>query len=145
MKQRNLLLTSLMCALTGGIYAVCWVYICGADYYGKNACKHKRFIPTIMVLSVLILMTLVLFVLVVGVEGLTNAFVWIFLAGLVCALVSYASAFIIVIDVARGVCRVSGRKVVCSQITAGLLTFLGFASVIYLQSGINKRLSADES
>lgn len=136
------MLTSLLWALTGGVYAVYWIYMVGADYYSTNEyMERKRFIPTILVSSVLTLMALVVFVLAVGVQGLTNAFVWIFLFGLACVLVSYVSAFIIVSDVARNVCRVSGRKAVCSPTMAGFLTFVGFASVVYLQSGINKRLS----
>lgn len=134
MKRQSLLLTVALYCVTGGVYAVYWFYKAGKELYGSNP-GPKRHLPMVMVASAVGIIVFAFLVVGLGVESLGGAISWFALFAFVCVLLVYGLAFVIAKDLAK-VIRRDDEKV-CSSALAGVLTFLGFFSAIYLQSCLN--------
>lgn len=145
MKRRNILLVLLLWATTGGIYSIYWLYKVGVDSYRANESNRlKRMIPVAIVVLILMQVTSVVFVLGIGIEELKGAFIWFFIFAFVCALLVYSLSFVLVHDVAKALCNAAGNERLCSPKLAVILTLFGFASIVYLQASINKRLGVSQ-
>ena len=141
MKKKKLLIVTLLWAITGGMYAMYWLYRVGVDFYKTDELhRYKLILPRAMILLLTVHIILVILVLGIGIGELRDQFNWFFIFGIVCIVIVYIFAFEIIGDIANVLCNIEGHQRLCSPVLAVILTFFGFASIIYLQAIINKRL-----
>ena len=131
----------MMYLFSGGVYAIYWLYTTGLSVYELH--PKRRYIPMALIFSVVILVSSVFIFAFVAVDKIDYP-VWVFyLFALICLVVIYGLAWMIVSDIAKAINGWIGIK--CSMRIMKIFLFVGLVCVIYLQFCINRMKANHET
>jgi hypothetical protein len=140
-KKKNLLLVIILYLGTSGLYGIYWAIKNGylaSNLEGKKCLQCRLLVMLIVMLIVIIISSITYIATHDASHTAMNIMNFLFVIALVFTFFIYLVAAMVSANIARVISSYQISDLKCSPVKAFVLTYVGFASALYLQYNINR-------